>query len=92
MEAPSLSYETAALQIHTVLWSNLAPLHQESERKLNSYNLLFDGARSTESLLMGSQASVTKHVSCSLMALSFHNGMFLSNKTSIFLCVRIRRF
>lgn len=93
MEASSLSHETAALQIHTVLWSDLAPLRQESGRKLNSYWLLFDATRPTESPLMGSQASVTKYVSCSLVAPSFRNAIYFIfyRLRSITLCFQIGR-
>ncbi len=76
LEAPSLSQETAALQILPVLWSDLVSLHQESGRKLDSHCLLFDTSRPTESPLMGSHASVRKHVSCSLVTPSFCNRIY----------------
>lgn len=70
LEARSRSSETAALQIHTVSWSDPAPLHQESGRKLYSHRCLSDAIRPTESPIMGSPAGVTKHIPCSLMALN----------------------
>lgn len=94
LEAQSRSRESAVLQIHTVLWSDSSPPHQESKRKLNSYRRLFDSIRPAETPLMESQASVTKLVLCSRMAHSFHTGIcfMFYRQTLIFQRVQLKRF
>lgn len=65
---------------------------KSQKEKLNSYRLVFDATRPTDSPLMGSQASVTKHVSWTLMVCCFLKGIYFISyrQTSIFPCVHIR--
>lgn len=88
LAALSPSNEKVASQIHTILWSDLAPL-QESQKNLNPSALLFDATRHLQSPLKRSQSSVMTHVPCSRVASRIQN---LSPWASIFSCVRFESF